>query len=136
MLLPSTTPHCSPSCSKLPDGDEFEGIDGDAPVFNPATLGLRVDDSHQIDNLRDNVYAKVPVSSLVDYLKTITSMVIDGQLESAQFSKRNRKRSVFIDSVGVTTVNFALADEIKQRLVVSGEHAARRKLSEWVSAPS
>jgi NTE family protein len=111
--FPSTTPEYYSEHNELPTTKE-------KMFFNTETLGFRVDSNKEISVFRDHSEPEHhKIDDFFSYAWELISTLIDSE-HNIHLHSDDWKRTVYIDSLGVSTVDFNLKDEIKQKLIVSG----------------
>jgi NTE family protein len=88
--------------------------------YNRETLGFRLDSKEEIAVFRDNaepVHHKI--DSFFDYGMALVSTIIDGQ-SNVHLHSDDWQRTIYIDTLGVKTTDFNLADKKKKALIQSG----------------
>ncbi len=93
-------------------------------VYNQETLGFRLDSKEEIAVFRD--HAEPPrhrINDFFDYTWALIETVIDAQ-QSRHLHSDDWMRTVYIDTLGVSTTDFGLSDEKKKALVASGRAGA------------
>lgn len=109
--------------------------EADAPLYNPATLGFRVDSRAEIEAERMNFnLPREKVDSLVTYLKALVGFAID-MANHAHLKESDWHRTVFIDSLGVSTTDFGIDEKQRLALISSGQHGAEHYLEWFNTAP-
>lgn len=96
----------------------------DGGNYNRATLGFRVDSRAEIQAERSQF--KLPrarVNNLVDYLKALVGFAID-MANHAHLNQADWHRTVFIDSLGVSTTDFGIGEKQQLALIDSGSRCA------------
>ena len=95
----------------------------DKPLFNPHTLGFRLLDTTKIDFFKEN--KPLPVTETANLLQF--SMAVLNTLNNKQNSDHNlsadRTRTIYINTVGVNTLDFDLTADQKQALILAGQAA-------------
>ncbi|MBN2467883.1 MAG: patatin-like phospholipase family protein, partial [Deltaproteobacteria bacterium] len=94
-------------------------------IYNKETLGFRLDSKEQISMFRD--HAEPPRHKIDDLFSYVWSLV-EAYMEAQQNSHLHSddwQRTIYIDSLGVKTTQFDLADETKQSLIDSGEEGVK-----------
>lgn len=93
-------------------------------VYNKETLGFRLDPKDEIAVFRD--HAEPPHKKIDDffgYTWALIHTVLEAQ-QSAHLHSDDWARTVYIDSLGVSTTDFDLPDSKKKALVKSGKKCA------------
>jgi len=97
-----------------------DGGEGDARVYNKATLGFRVDTRAEITAERRRFgLPSTKVDSFPEYLKALVGFMTD-MANRVHLQPRDWHRTVFIESHGVGTTDFNLDATQVSRLVESG----------------
>ena len=111
------------------DHPRFLGnIDGktDGDNYNRATLGFRVDSRTEIQAERSSFnLPRAEVNNLVDYLKALVGFAID-MANHAHLRKADWHRTVFIDSLGVSTTDFGISEKRQLALIESGSECTEQ----------
>lgn len=89
-------------------------------VYNKETLGFRVDTPDEIAEKRNRNKTAKKITSLMSYLKTLITSLID-LANKRHLSDKDWHRTVYIDSLGIETTQFNLTSEEKSNLIKSGE---------------
>ena len=104
--------------------------------YNPATLGFRVDSRAEIQAERNHFQMpRAKVDNLVTYMKALVGFAID-MANHAHLSQADWHRTVFIDSLGVSTTDFSIDEEQQIALIRSGRQGAEKYLQWFESVPS
>ncbi len=93
-------------------------------VYNKETMGFRLDTKEEISVFRD--HAEPPhkkIDSFFDYTWALIHTVLEAQ-QSSHLHSDDWARTVYIDTVGVSTTDFDLSDKKKKELVASGKQGA------------
>ena len=97
---------------------------GSPYVYNRETLGLRLDSRQEIGVLR---YGAEPahhkIDDLFDYIKALMTTILESQ-GNAHLHSDDWQRTIYIDTLGVSTTDFDLDDRMKKRLENSGRKGA------------
>ncbi len=89
-------------------------------VYNRQTLGFRLDSSAEIGAFRDhNEPTHQKLGNFVDYAKALIGTIIDCQAHQHLHSD-DWQRTIYIDTLGVSTTQFDLTEVVKQQLIASG----------------
>ena len=111
------------------------GGESDAPFYNTATLGFRVDSRAEIQAERSHFnLPRTDVRNLVDYLKALVGFAID-MANHAHLKDADWHRTVFIDSQGVSTTDFGIDEKQQTALIESGRKGAEDYLQWFDTAP-
>ena len=90
-------------------------------VYNKETLGFRLDAKEQIEMFLDHsIEPKAKdIDSLFSYTKALVTTLIDFQ-NNVHLHSDDWQRTVYIDSLGISSTDFGISDSKKQKLVDSG----------------
>ena len=90
-------------------------------MYNMETLGFRLDSANEIAVFRDHEKPKPKkIENLFDYTKCLISAVFNIQ-SSMHLHSDDWKRSIYINTLGVSTFDFDISKENKQTLIESGK---------------
>lgn len=105
---------------------------GSSPyVYNKETLGFRLDSAREIGVFRDGQTPQSEeIDNFFDYTMQLVKTVLDVQA-SQHLHSDDWHRTVYIDTLGVGTIDFDLSDKRKKALVESGRAAAKNYLEWW-----
>jgi NTE family protein len=104
--------------------------------YNAATLGFRVDSRSEIQAERPRFnLPRAKVDNLVDYLKALVGFAID-MANHAHLNKADWHRTVFIDSLGVSTTDFGIDEEHQLALIDSGSKCTEDYFQWFENAPA
>ncbi|MCH7859659.1 MAG: patatin-like phospholipase family protein [Candidatus Marinimicrobia bacterium] len=107
----------------------LDGADGGNGHVNPRTLGLRLDSRTEIEHYKTG--ADLPTLKIKN-IKSYTGALIGFLMAAANrvhLSEHDRKRTIFIDTIGVQTTEFKLSEQKIAALVASGRKAAQEYLA-------
>ena len=93
-------------------------------VFNPETLGFRLDTKEEITHNIDN-WENVPsgeINNIVEYSKYLIGFMMD-MANKKHLSSKDKIRTIFIDTLDVGTTDFDLTKSQIDSLLKSGEDA-------------
>lgn len=99
-------------------------------VYNKETLGFRLDTKDEISVFRD--HAEPPhekVDNFFEYTWALIHTILEAQ-QNSHLHNDDWARTVYIDTLGVSTTDFNLTDARKKELVKSGREGAL-KYFEW-----
>jgi len=89
-------------------------------TYNKETLGFRLDSKDKISLFRDQQEPVAhEVSNLFNFIKNIAFTYLDAQ-DNKHLHSDDWQRTIYIDTLGVRTTDFALTDAVKDKLVESG----------------
>jgi NTE family protein len=103
-------------------------------VFNKETLGFRLDTKEEIAMFRDG--AEPPASDIddfFDYTIALIKTVMNAQNNNHLHSD-NWQRTIYIDTLGVGTVDFDLSETMKRKLIKSGADGTIKYFDWWDTA--
>jgi len=90
-------------------------------MYNMETLGFRLDSANEIAVFRDHEKPKPKkIENLFDYTKCLIYAVFNIQ-SSMHLHSDDWKRSIYINTLGVSTFDFDISKENKQTLIESGK---------------
>ena len=89
-------------------------------VYNKETLGFRLDSETDISMFRDNAEPPVrKIDDIFDYTYALLNTLIDFQ-NGIHLHSDDWQRTIYIDTLGVSSINFTIDDDTKKALVESG----------------
>lgn len=103
--------------------DIFDRADGRVPRW--PTIGVR------LSAREDGIPAPKKVDGLIDLAITVVSTAIEGANARHIDSDCNAARTVFVDTSGVSSVDFDISEQQQDRLFSAGQQAGQRFLSRW-----
>ena len=104
-------------------------------VYNKETLGFRLDTKDEISVFRDHAEpAHRHVNNFFDYTWALIHTILEAQ-QSSHLHNDDWARTIYIDTLGVSTTDFNLPDDRKKRLVQSGRDGAQAYLR-WFDDPT
>ncbi|WP_432455724.1 MULTISPECIES: patatin-like phospholipase family protein [unclassified Agarivorans] len=99
-------------------------------VYNRETLGFRLDSKQEIAVFRDHAApSQQKIDNFFDYSWALIHTILEAQ-QNAHLHSDDWARTVYIDTLGVSTTDFDLSDEKKKALVESGQVGASQYL-DW-----
>lgn len=105
-------------------------------IYNKETLGFRLDSGKEIAVFRDG---QTPQSNKIDNFMDYTMQLVKTLLavqDSQHLHEDDWHRTVYIDSLGVSTTDFNLTDAKKLKLAESGRNGATAYLKWWSDTSS
>ncbi|MDD7437550.1 MAG: patatin-like phospholipase family protein [Bacteroidales bacterium] len=99
-------------------------------VYNKETLGFKLSSKEEIAMFRDN--AEVPhrtIENFFDYTSALLHTLIDAQ-ENTHLHSDDWQRTIYIDTLGVSAIDFKIQNAKKQELFDSGKSYTKSYL-EW-----
>lgn len=99
-------------------------------IYNKETLGLRLDSKQEIAVFRYGAdQNRQKIGSFSDYVKSLISTIMESQ-GNTHLHSDDWHRTIYIDTLGVSTVQFDLSDSKKKELEDSGR-AGAEKYFDW-----
>ncbi len=103
------------SAQKKKSGTQFEY------VYNKETLGFRLDAKEEIAMYLEHAEAPTKeINSFFTYTKALVTTLIDFQ-NNVHLHSDDWQRTIYIDTLGISSIDFGLSDTKKQKLVDSGK---------------
>jgi NTE family protein len=103
-------------------------------VYNKETLGFRLDSDKEIAVFRDQAEPpKNKIDGIMDYTKAVLGALLNIQ-NSIHLHSDDWQRTIYIDTKGVKTLDFALSNIKKEELIKSGMEGVKRYF-EWYDNP-
>jgi NTE family protein len=102
----------------------------DKQVYNKETLGFRLDSKEEINKFLHpemEMPIKNDIKTLFTYTKALVTTLIDFQ-NNVHLHSDDWQRTVYIDSLGVGSVDFKISDSKKKELVKSGSDYTQKYL--------
>lgn len=90
-------------------------------VYNMETLGFRVDTKTQKSVLTQKQTKKYPISNIHDFIINIMGSVLDIQ-QNISFQDDDFDRTVYIDSLDISAIDFNINENKKENLINSGKN--------------
>lgn len=120
-----------PHYDKHNDDLEKAGIHIDKYIYNKETLGFRLDSDKEIGMFRDQAEpAHDRIDDFFDYVRGLVGTVLESQ-QNRHLHSDNWHRTIYIDSKGVKTTQFDLADAKKEELIASGYAGVTKYFDDW-----
>ncbi|MGA1796145.1 MAG: patatin-like phospholipase family protein [bacterium] len=102
-------------------------------IYNKETLGFRLDSAKEIAVFRDQAEPqRRNVDDFFSYAWALVETILEFQ-QSIHLHDDDWQRTIYIDTLGVKTTDFDLAEDKKNRLVESGRNGVE-KYFEWFDA--
>lgn len=117
-------------------GTEEDKIKSANIIFNPKTLGFRVEKKRDIEMLSEG--HRLPpdsIDSFKDYVKTLMTVILNGQDTSHKLS-RDWTRTIYINSGEIETTQFEIDESQREELIASGETATREYFAKHIEVNS
>ena len=97
-----------------------EGIEIDPYVFNQETLGFRLNSAQEIGIFRDHAEPDHrKIEDFFSYAWSLISTIMNNQ-ENQHLHSDDWQRTIYIDTLGVSTIEFGLSRDKKEALIESG----------------
>lgn len=103
-------------------------------IYNKETLGFRLDTKQEIAAFRYNEPQVDKIDHFFEYIKALIKTILESQSNS-HLHDDDWQRTIYIDTIGVSTTDFGLSNEKKQQLEESGRKGAEAYF-EWFDNPS
>lgn len=103
-------------------------------IYNKETLGFRLDSKKEIAGFRYNEPQVEKIDRFFEYIKALVSTILESQGNSHLHSD-DWQRSIYIDTLGVSTTDFNLSDDLKRQLEESGRRGAEEYFK-WFDDPN
>jgi NTE family protein len=117
------TNYYAPDNARRPHGSS-------AHVYNKETLGFRLDAREQINVFRDGARPRRRnIKDLFDFVSSVVGTVLDAQ-QAVHLHSDDWQRTIYIDSLGVKTLDFKLKASQKNALVEQGRLGVQQYL-QW-----
>jgi NTE family protein len=100
-------------------------------IYNKETLGFRLDSAKEVGVFRDgDSPSSHDIKNLLEYTTNLVSTLMNTQ-DNQHLHSDDWHRTIYIDSLGVSTTDFDLDEDRKKALVRSGRKSARDYLKWW-----
>jgi len=103
-------------------------------VYNKETLGFRLDSKEEIAGFRYNEPQVDKIDHFFEYIEALIKTVLDSQ-SNTHLHGDDWQRTIYIDTLGVSTTNFSLSDDMKRALEESGRSGADEYFK-WFDDPA
>jgi len=94
-------------------------------LFNPETIGFRLDTQEEINANKDWGNTSVEINSLSDYIGAVLSYFME-TANKKHLTEADRRRTIFIDKAHIKATDFSLTDEDVDLLIKNGEKAVKK----------
>ncbi|WP_432667461.1 patatin-like phospholipase family protein [Wukongibacter baidiensis] len=102
-------------------------------VCNKETLGFRLDSKDKIDVYMRNKNPRYrKIKNFFSYTYALINTIIEGQ-QDHHLNSSDWKRTIYIDTLGVKTIDFNISEEKKEELIKSGRDSTELYLSQYTS---
>lgn len=103
-------------------------------VYNKETLGFRLDSKEEIAAFRYNEPQIEKIDHFFEYIKALVKTILDSQ-SNTHLHGDDWQRTIYIDTLGVSTTDFNLSDDEKKALEESGKNGATEYFK-WFDDPT
>jgi NTE family protein len=103
-------------------------------IFNRETLGFRLDSKQEIAMFRYNEPQVEQIDHFFKYVKALVQTILESQNNSHLHSD-DWQRTIYVDTLGVSTTDFSLSDEKKRQLEQSGRKCTDAYFA-WYDSPA
>ena len=103
-------------------------------VFNKETLGFRLDSKEEIAGFRYNEPQVNKIDHFFEYSQALIKTILDSQ-SNTHIHGDDWQRTIYIDTLGVSTTDFSLSDDMKRALEDSGKKGAEAYFT-WFDDPA
>ena len=108
---------------------------GSSPyIFNKETLGFRLDSKEEIAAFRYNEPQTQIINRFFEYVMALIKTMLESQNNSHLHSD-DWQRTIYIDTLGVSTIDFGLTDEKKKELENSGRQGTLKYFDWFDNSP-
>jgi len=99
-------------------------------IYNKETLGFRLDSKEEIDVFNGITKpVKRKINNFFDYTSALVETILESQ-SNTHLNSHDWHRTIYIDTLGVTTIEFNISEEKKLDLIKSGRENTE-KYFEW-----
>ncbi|MEH6453563.1 MAG: patatin-like phospholipase family protein [Psychromonas sp.] len=100
-------------------------------IYNKETLGFRLDSGKEIAIFRDGEEPQHnKIDNFLDYTWQLLNTIMAVQ-DSQHLHSDDWQRTVYVNTLGVSTIDFNLSDKRKKELITSGKDAAIKYFEWW-----
>jgi NTE family protein len=92
-------------------------------VYNKETLGFRLDTKKEIEAFRYDEPQVEKIDHFFEYVKALIATILDSQ-SNTHIQDDDWQRTIYVDTLGVSTTDFGLTDDKKKELEASGKKGA------------
>ncbi len=92
-------------------------------TFNKETLGFRLDSKEEMAAFRYNEPQSQKIDHFVEYVMALVQTMLECQ-NNIHLHSDDWQRTIYIDTLGISTTDFGISDEKKKALEVSGRTGA------------
>jgi len=96
--------------------------------FNPSTVGFKLVSKEQLNLFENGQPGKPEASSESSFLEFTTALVatVLGSEDNEHFHNGDRARTIYVDNVGVSTLDFSIETQTKDKISQSGAAGVQR----------
>jgi len=103
-------------------------------IYNKETLGFRLDSKKEIAAFRYNEPQVDKIDRFFEYVNALIKTILESQ-GNTHLHNDDWQRSIYIDTLGVSTTDFNLSDDLKRQLEESGRKGAEEYFK-WFDDPA
>jgi len=103
-------------------------------VYNKETIGFRLDSKEEIAGFRHNEPQVEKIDHFFEYIRALIKTILDSQ-SNTHLHGDDWQRTIYIDTLGVSTTDFSLSDDLKRDLEKSGRNGAEEYFK-WFDNPA
>lgn len=107
-------------------------IDSASQRINTRTLGIRLDSASEIAQATGKPASKTAINSLFDFSMALVNIMLDIQTK-VHLDSDDWKRTVYVDTLDVSTLEFGISLAKKRELIKSGRRGVERYFA-WYDA--
>lgn len=107
-------------------------IDASTQRINTRTLGIRLDSAREIAQMAGQSVNKTTIDNLCDFTLAVANTLLDIQTK-VHLDSDDWKRTVYVDTLDVGTLDFAINEAKKRALIESGRQGVERYFA-WYDA--
>ncbi|CAI2457052.1 patatin-like phospholipase family protein [Serratia plymuthica] len=107
-------------------------IDVTTQQINTRTLGIRLDSANEIAQAAGQSVNKTAINNLCDFTLAVVNTLLDIQTK-VHLDSDDWKRTVYVDTLDVGTLDFAISEAKKRALIESGRQGVERYFA-WYDA--
>lgn len=103
-------------------------------VYNKETLGFRLDSKKEVATFRYNEPVVNKIDHFFEYAQALIKTILESQ-SNTHIQSEDWPRTIYIDTMGVSTTEFSLDDNKKKALEESGKNGATEYFK-WYDDPA
>ena len=108
-------------------------VENNPYVFNMETLGFRLDTKEEIAVFHGAPLTHRRINGIKDYLAQLVGTILDSQ-DNQHLHSDDWQRTIYIDTLGISTTQFDLGPDDKDNLVESGRQGVKNYF-DWFDNP-